>query len=120
MAEMSVSVRGGAPEQTDADTRVVGFFEGESLGAPALQALVDSGEAKPRLRSVAVAHDNGKRVLIAGLGERDEFDAEKARVAAASAATRAKELGTRSLSWAAPTDDPHHAGALVEGTLLKL
>ena len=56
-------------------------------------------------------------MLIAGLGKRDEFDAEKARVAAAAVAGRAKELGAVSLSWAAPDGV---AGALVEGTLLKL
>jgi leucyl aminopeptidase len=58
-------------------------------------------------------------VLIAGLGKRGEFDAEKARVAAAAVAARAKELGTVSLSWAAPAADGVPA-ALVEGTLLRL
>ncbi|HEX8855138.1 MAG TPA: leucyl aminopeptidase [Thermoleophilaceae bacterium] len=120
MGEIRVNARGGASGQTDADTRVVGLFEGEALDTPALQALVEAGEAKPRLKSVAVAHDGGTRVLIAGLGKRDEFDAEKARVAAASAVAKAKELATRSLSWEAPTDDPRHAAALVEGTLLRL
>src|SRR5918997_1007080 len=60
-----------------------------------------------------------RRVLIAGLGSRDGFGAEQARVAAASAAARAKELGAVSLSWAAPAGDGVAAG-LVEGTLLKL
>ena len=118
MGDVGVSVRRGAPEDTDADTRVVGLFEGESLGEPGLQALVDSGEAKGGLKKVAVTHVNGKRVIVAGLGKREEFDSEKARIAAASAAGRASELGTRSLSWAAPT--PEAAGGLVEGTLLKL
>jgi leucyl aminopeptidase len=58
-------------------------------------------------------------VLIAGLGKRDEFDAERARVAAAAAAGRAKELGAVSLSWAAPAGEGVAAG-IVEGTLLKL
>jgi leucyl aminopeptidase len=57
-------------------------------------------------------------VLIAGLGKREEFDGEKARVAAAAVAGRAKELGAVSLSWALP-DDGAQVG-LVEGTLLKL
>jgi leucyl aminopeptidase len=118
MADVGVTVRRGAPEETDADTRVVGLFEGESLDEPDLQALVDSGEAKGGLKKVAVAHLNGKRVIVAGLGKRDEFDADKARIAAASAAGRASELGTGSLSWATPT--PEAAGGLVEGTLLKL
>ena len=45
-----------------------------------------------------------RRVLIAGLGKRDEFDAERARVAAAAVAARAGELGTVSLSWDVPTE----------------
>jgi leucyl aminopeptidase len=118
MPSIAVSARRGAPEETDADTRVVGLFEGESLEDRRLQSLVDSGEAKGKPKHVAVAHDDGRRVLIAGLGKRDELDGENARVAAASAAGRAKELGSRSLSWALPADGV--AGALVEGTLLKL
>ena len=47
---------------------------------PALQRLVELGEAKPGLKSVAVAHEDApgggqRRVLIAGLGKRDESDA---------------------------------------------
>src|SRR4051794_25420403 len=114
-----VTARHGAPSDTDADTRVVPLFEGESLGEAGLQALVDSGEAKAGLKKVAVFHDGGKRLLVAGLGKRDELDAEKARVAAAVVAGRARELGSKSLSWEAPTGEGV-AGALVEGTLLAL
>ncbi len=49
-----------------------------------LQALVDSGEAKPALRKLAVTHAGGKRYVLAGLGTREAFDAERARVAAAA------------------------------------
>jgi leucyl aminopeptidase len=119
MPTITVTARQGAPEETDADTRVVGLFEGESLEDDALQALVDSGEAKGGLRKLAVTHEDGKRVVVVGLGKRDEFDAEKARVAAAVAAGRARELGAKSLSWAAPSGEGA-AGALVEGTLLAL
>src|SRR5688500_12505249 len=98
MPQIHVTNRGGAPEETAADTRVVGLFEGESLPDPRLQALVDLGEAKPGLKKVAVAHEDApgggqRRVLVAGLGKRSDFGAESARVAAAAAAGRAKELG---------------------------
>jgi len=103
---------------------VVGLFEGETLADERLQRLVELGEAKAGLKKVAVTHEDApgggqRRVLIAGLGKRDELDAERARVAAAAAAGRAKELGAVSLSWAAPDGDGVAAG-LVEGTLLKL
>jgi leucyl aminopeptidase len=124
MTGPSVSARRGAPEETAADTRVVGLFEGEELADPALQRLVELGEAKPALKRVAVAHEAApgggqRRVLVAGLGRRAEFDPERARVAAGAAASRAKEVGAVSLSWAAPSGDGV-TGALVEGTLLRL
>jgi leucyl aminopeptidase len=54
-----------------------------------------------------------------GLGVRDAFDPERARVAAATALGRARELGTRALCWELPHHvEDAHAAALVEGTLL--
>ena len=124
MANVTVTARRGAPEETAADTRVVGLFEGESPAEPTLRRLVDLGEAKPGLKRVALTHEGApgggeRRVLVAGLGKREEFDAERARVAAAAASDRARELGAVSLSWAAPEGDDVPA-ALVEGTLLRL
>src|SRR3954453_14251327 len=119
MPEISVSARTGAPEETSADTRVVGLFEGESTTDGVAAQLAESGEAKPALRKLAVGHDDGKRVVVVGLGKREELDAEKARIAAAVAAQRARDLGARSLSWAEPGGEGV-AGALVEGTLLGL
>ena len=69
--------------------------------------------------ALAVTRAEGKRYIVAGLGARNEFDPEKARVAAAGALGRAKELGTRTLCWEVPHHvDDAHVGALVEGTLL--
>jgi leucyl aminopeptidase len=122
--EIKVAAGPKSPEETSADTRVVGLFEGHSLDDPVLARLVELGEAKPSLKNVAVAHEDApgggvRRVLIAGLGRRSEFDPERARVAAAAAAGRAKELRAVSLSWADPGGEGVIA-ALVEGTLLKL
>ena len=54
-----------------------------------------------------------------GLGARDSFDAERARIAAATAHARAKELKTETLCWEVPhhVDDAVVVG-LVEGTVL--
>ena len=78
MAPIRLSSRPGPPEETAADTRVVPLFEGESLADPALQALVELGEAKTGLRKVAVTHEDApgggrRRVLIAGFGKRSEL-----------------------------------------------
>src|SRR3954451_16080704 len=105
-------------EASGADTRVVPVFEGESLDG-ALQALVDSGEAKAAPKKTAVFHGDGRRTILAGAGKRDDADAERFRVAAAAAASRAKELGAKTLAW----DVPDVAGAtagIVQGTLLAL
>src|SRR3712207_948855 len=120
---MDVAATTSSPRETDADTVVVGVFEGEDVAhdveGGVLQGLLDGGEAKRRLKSIAVAHAEGKRWLVAGLGERDRFDAERARVAAAIALSRASDLGTTTLCW----EVPHHVddavvGGLVEGTVL--
>ena len=56
MREIKVLALAGTPEETSADTRVVGLFEGDSLLDPALQRLVELGEAKAGLKKVALAH----------------------------------------------------------------
>ena len=116
---MRVSSTTQAPPDTGADTIAVGVFEGERIAHDVdgvLQGLVDSGEARTELRKVAVAHAGGNRYVLAGLGKRDEFDPERARVAAAAVAGRARELGTRRLCW----EIPHHveAAGFVEGIVL--
>jgi leucyl aminopeptidase len=120
---LRVSATTESPLETGADTIAVGVYEGKGIPHDVpdgtLQALVDAGEAKARRGKVAVAHAEGRRWILVGLGKRDDFDAEAARGAAAAVVSRARELGTRSLCWEAPHkigDDV--VGALVEGTLL--
>jgi leucyl aminopeptidase len=104
---------------TAADTLVVGVFEGEQVAYESLQALLDSGEAKRGGGSIALAHEGSRRWLLAGLGKREEWSTELARVAAAKAAKRAAELGAKSLCWELPAgSDDRVAAALVEGTIL--
>ncbi len=113
---MEVTATTAAPQEADADTIAVGLFEGESVEGPAA-ALVDSGEAKARPRRVAVTHADGVRWLVVGLGPREDFDAEGARVAGAVAAAKARELGARTVCWVSPAGAGEAAG-LVEGTVL--
>ena len=108
---------------TDADTVVIGVFDGEPLhvdeARDQLEALLDSGEAKARFKHLALTHLEGRRVLLVGLGARDELDAERARVAAALAQRRARDLEARTLCWALPSGvGDEIAEALVHGTLL--
>jgi leucyl aminopeptidase len=122
-ASVHVEATTEGPLATGADTLVVGVFEGEDVAhdvpGDVLGALLESGEAKRELGRLAVAHAEGRRFVLVGLGERDKFDAERARVAAAAAHGRARELGSSALCWEVPhhVDDQVVAG-LVEGTLL--
>jgi leucyl aminopeptidase len=108
-----------SPIATGADTIAQGMFE-DGTGAEEGVAgqLVASGEARGKLGSLAVAHDQGRRFILVGLGERAEFGPERARVAAAAVDGRAQELGTRALCWTAPVDTSEIVRGLVEGTLL--
>jgi leucyl aminopeptidase len=121
---MDVSATTQSPPSTDADTIAVGVFEQEDVAhdhGGVLQALVDSGEARRGFRKLAVTHAGGKRYVLVGLGKRDAFDPERARLAAAAVAGRARELGTRALCWEVPHHvSEAHAGALVEGTLMAV
>jgi leucyl aminopeptidase len=104
---------------TDADTVAVGTFDGEALADVALQALLEAGEAKPKLKHVAVTHRDGRRLILAGLGRREQFDGERARIAAAAVGGRARELGARHLCWELPAAvGDEVAAGLVQGTVL--
>jgi leucyl aminopeptidase len=121
---MDVTATTAGPFETDADTVAIGLFEGKGIphdppGKP-LGALVTSGEARSELARVAVTHAEGKRVIVVGLGSRDDFDPERARAAAAAVLRRAREFGSKALCWEAPHKiDERTVGALVEGTLLR-
>jgi leucyl aminopeptidase len=118
--EVSASTQPG--NASDADTIAVGVFDGEepAPGAPTeLGEMLASGEASRSFKALALAHAAGKRWLVVGLGTRGDFTAERARVAAAVARERARELATRTLCWETPADSGSEvAAALVEGTIL--
>jgi leucyl aminopeptidase len=120
---VQVEATTGSPLDTGADTIVVGVFDGEDVAhdvpGGALSALLESGEAQRKFKRLALTHAEGARFVLIGLGARDEFDPERARVAAAVAHGRARELGTETLCW----EVPHHVDdaiveALVNGTLV--
>jgi leucyl aminopeptidase len=112
-----------APLATDADTVAIGIFEGEAASRasdlPALNELLSSGEASASFRRVAVAHADGRRFILVGLGKRSRFDGERARAAAATAHRRARDLSAKAMCWEVPdgAGDGVISG-LVEGTLL--
>src|SRR6476660_1710530 len=99
---MRVSATTTPCQQSDADTVAIGVFEDEELvdGLPEeLGEMLASGEARRSLGALAVAHAQGKRWLLVGLGARKDFTPENGRVVAAAARARAREISTRVLCW---------------------
>ena len=134
---MEVSFTSETGAETDADTVALGLLEGRPLpqGAPVeLEGLLASGEAKSSFKALALAHAQGRRWLLVGLGAEGELTAERMRTASAASLARAKELSTKVLCWelpsaaapaasasAEPPGPPSAeqlAGAIVEGALL--
>jgi leucyl aminopeptidase len=128
---MRTSFRQGAAAETHADTLCVGLFEDE--GAPKaidealegkLGRLIESGEAKASPRKSTLLHSGGAiapaRVIGVGLGKRDDFDPERARIAAAVGFARARDAAATSLAWEVPegVDQRTIAAAIAEAVVL--
>jgi len=141
---VKIEVVTGQLQEAAADTLIVNLFEGVTApgGATgavdaaldgAISELIKLGDLKGKTGECTVVYprSNGgtvgaSRVLVVGLGKRDEFDAETARRAAGVAAARARKLGAKKVATVV-----HGAGvgglaaaeaaaATAEGTLLAL
>jgi leucyl aminopeptidase len=118
---IEVTTRQGDPAETTADTRVVGLFVDEPSGIESIDKLVESGEIKASFKSTGVVRSHSQRFVTVGLGKRDEFTAERARVAGAASVTAAKGLGAKSLSASGPEGSGASTtpAAFAEGVILK-
>jgi leucyl aminopeptidase len=117
---MKVSVSQTAIPEVNAELLVVGLCEGEDLPSE-LASAPGANDAAGGFKKLAMLHpERPGRTLVAGLGKRDELDAERARVAAALAAKEAAKLKASSLAWALPGNDSDAALAegVVTGTIL--
>ncbi len=117
---MRVEVTDTPLAEVEADLLAVVLFEGEELPEP-LAGAPGAEDAKGGYRKTALVHpERPGRALVVGLGDRDEFEPERARVAAALAAKQASSLRLGSLALAAPDSDEGKAvaGALIEGAIL--
>ncbi len=106
--------------EIESDLLAVMLFEGEELPEP-LAGAPGAADAKGGYRKTALLYpERPGRALVVGLGDRDEFEPERARVAAALAAKQASSLQASSLALAAPDSDEGKAvaAALVEGAIL--
>ena len=117
---MKVSVSQNEPAAVDADLVAVGLCEGEELPSE-LASARGAADAKGSFKKLATIHpEQPARVLVAGLGKREDLDAERLRVTAALVAKEAGKLSVASLAWVLPEGDDAEALAegIVTGTIL--
>ncbi|MFL5950614.1 MAG: leucyl aminopeptidase [Gaiellaceae bacterium] len=129
MDEVAVEV--AAPGEGEPDAIALPLTEDDRTphadGAVAqqLEQLAADGELKGDLGRTVVLHTNGtgtaRRIVVAGLGRRDEVDADAVRTAAAAVARRLRDVGG-TLAWTIDTSLPlpadEQARAVVEGAVL--
>jgi len=117
---MKIEVKQAKLADCGAELLAVGLFESAEL-PDGVAATAGADDARSGFRKLSLLRPDGfPPVVVVGLGEREEFDAEKLRVAAALAAKEAKRLEAGSLAWALPDgiDAAAAAEALVTGTIL--
>jgi len=103
---MNIKPISGAIQASDADAIILNLFEGAQPGGAtkavdqaldgAIGDLVKGGDFGGKANQVAVLYPRGaipaRRVILVGLGPRDEFDVDAVRRAAARAIQKAREL----------------------------
>ncbi len=137
---MKVIVRKGKLAEFKCDVAVVCHFDGNqklSGGAERLdrasgglvREVIGSGDFQGKKGQIAVIYTRGaipaRRVLLVGLGKKEEFDLEKLRRAFSRAAQRARELNLKNLAASVDIGDVRYtngclAEAIVEGVILGL
>jgi leucyl aminopeptidase len=117
---MRVDVGQEGPAEAGADVVAVGLCEGEALPAE-LAGAPGAADARDGFEQLTTLYPGSPaRLVVAGLGKREELDAERLRVAAALVAKEAARLKATSLAWALPeaADAAAAAEGIVTGTVL--
>ena len=107
--------------EIEAGLHAIALGDGEELPAEYSQ-LPGAGEVRTAFRKQSLLRsDDGKRLLVLGLGEAAKAGAERLRVLAALAVKRARELEAGEIAWKLPVSEigvAQAAAALAEGTIL--
>jgi leucyl aminopeptidase len=116
---MRLELAGTEPSESTADLLCIGLCEGEELPAW-LAAAPGAGDVRTAQRELTMLRPEGRRVLVAGLGDREGFDPERARVTAALAVRQVKRVGAKTVDWLVPEHDRKASigAALTAGTVL--
>lgn len=117
---MRVQVADKPLAEVDADLLAVLIFDGDDLPEP-LASARGSDDVKTTYKKVTLVHpESPRRALVIGLGNRDEFEPERARVAGAIASRTAGAMEATALTLSGPdsADARALATAMVEGAIL--
>ena len=116
---MRVEVADKPLSEVESDFVGVLVFDGDDLPEP-LAGAPGSEDVKASYKKATLVHPGSpRRALVVGLGAREEFTPERARVAAAIAARTAASMDASTLALKGPDgDDPAAATAMVEGAIL--
>ena len=117
---MRLILSDSSPAATDADLLCIGLFKGEAL-PDEFASAPGSADVRTRFKALSMLRpDRPERVLVIGLGDREDFDAERARVAGALASRQAKRFEATSLAWICPEHEigASAAAGLTAGTIL--
>ena len=121
---MQIEVTGEPLEAVDADLHVTGLARGEELDG-AHKGLPGAGDARDGFRKHTLLRPGAdRRLLVVGLGKRDELEAERLRICAALAVSEAARYDATTIAWALPESSAPGAtpatlaAGLVEGTIL--
>jgi len=108
------------PRETGADLLAVGLFEDAKL-PDELADAAGAADARGGFEKLTLLRpERPARVLVVGLGKREDASAERLRIAAAVAAKEATRLDAASLAWLLPDsgEDAASTEAVVTGTIL--
>ena len=138
---MKVDVMQGNIQESSADTIIVNLFDDVTTPAGATGAidkalngavseLIANGDLTGKAGEVGVLYPRGtipaKRILVVGLGKRDNFDLEGVRQAAAHGIKKAQQLNAKAVATIvhgagiAGLEATAAAQAVVEGSLLAV
>ena len=120
---MRVEVTDSPLADVEADVHAIAVYDGEGVPEP-YRELAGAADVKSAFKSVAVLRpDRPQRLIVVGLGKRDDLDSERLRVAAALAVRQAGAYDAHALAWELPetgtgVSRKDAAAALVDGTVL--
>jgi leucyl aminopeptidase len=120
-APVKVSIDSSAASSSPAGLLCIGLFDGDEL-PEWLADAPGAGDVRTAFKKLTVLRpagdDNPPRVLAVGLGKRDDFDPERARVAASFGVRQASRYEIEALGWEVPGGETATACAIAGASVL--